>query len=245
MISVMLDYDGAYKVRWPESDRDIIALGQAYVAYETARPPEDQVPAPALATVQATLDAAQAAQAAAQTGEAERAQAAETYRQTLATAKEQLDAVIIRLKAKYLDNLAQLEEWGLDTTTTSRGVSVRKPDSDSAWADFLQAYVTKESSLPAETQLSDPPLAEMEALATTLAASDAARSAGRAQREANVSARSEEAAELLDLLQVAGLVLVATRFNRQVNSELQAWGYDVAARDTQSQGPPTGGGAAG
>ena len=47
--------------------------------------------------------------------ETSRATAAETYRQTLATAKPKLNLALLQLKAKYAANQAQLEGWGLDT----------------------------------------------------------------------------------------------------------------------------------
>jgi hypothetical protein len=227
MYMLKLDSRSPYNVRWPVSDTAILAMGAAYVARETSLPTEQRVSAPPLSMVQLSLTAAQAARSSASAGEADRAAAAETYRQTVATARSRLDLAIMHLKIKYLGNLAQLEQWGLETKPTNKGISVRKPAGNNAWAAFLAAYVAKESSLPVGDQLTDPPLAEMTALAATLQAAEAARNAARNQREAGVQVRSEEVQWLLDLLQVAGAVLVTTQFNGRITNDLQQWGYQV------------------
>jgi hypothetical protein len=53
--------------------------------------------------------------------------------------------------------------------------------------------------------------------------------AGLNQREANIQTHTAEIQRLLDLLQVATIVLVGTRFNGLVTNGLQAWGYQVVA----------------
>ena len=238
MISVKFDVNGAYITRWSHSPQDIIAMGQSYVAWEAGLPQAQRLTAPSLAMMQAALVAAQAEQVTAGNSEATRAAAAELYRQTLVNVKGKLKLAVLRLKNKYFANLAQLEAWGLETVSTPNGVSVRQPRGEAEWAAFLVAYVAKETSLPVAEQLPDPLLAEMTALLATLQQAHADRTAGRNRRETAVQVRSVLAAQLLMLLQTAAIVLVATRYNGEVSSELQQWGFDVVHRPPANHNTP-------
>lgn len=229
MIMVKMDSGGSYHLRWPKSQSEIIALGAAYVAYESSLPGNKQLAEPSLADVQAMLAAAQAEHAAANSGETARAVAAENYRQTFLTAKTKLNAVLLQLKVRNLSNLALLEGWGLDTVTGFNGVSVRKPRSDREWVDFLASYVAKETSLDAAARITDPPLTEMTALNDALQAADAERKAGRDQRETAVESRMVMTKKLLTMLQAAAFTFVVARYEGVVTNGLQKWGYDVVA----------------
>lgn len=237
MITVRLDYNGAYQLIWPKRNGDILALGQAYIAQETGLPAAERVPAPSLADVELAYTAVHNAHTTARSGEMTRASAAEIYRQTIAIARANLELAISQLKINHYTNQANLEQWGLDTVAKSRGVAVRQPRTDNGWAALLAAYVRQESSLPPANQLTNPPLAEMTALLDSLQTAHAARTNGRNQREANVQTRMTEVQRLLDLLQTAAIVLVATRYNGRVTNALQTWGYQVIAarppRDAQ------------
>jgi len=236
MFSLKLDTNGAYQIRWPARQAEIIALGAAYVAYESSLPTIKQVLAPGLTLIEGSLAAAQAEQATAGSGETSRATAAETYRQTLATAKTRLNLALLQLKAKYAVNQAQLEGWGLDTVAAATGVTVRKPRTEREWVSFLSSYVAQETSLDVANRLTTPPLAEMTALNTALQAADQARKAGKNQREAAVQTRTAVANRLLDLLQAAALIIVVTQFEGIVTNDLQHWGFQVVARTTPGNG---------
>ena len=235
MISVRLDNNGAYRVRWPSPSREleIIHLGVAYVAYESGLPAVEQLTAPSLALMVSTLAAAQAQQATAGTGEASRAIAAETYRQALSAARPKLNLALLHLKAKYAANQAQLEGWGLDTVVGATGISVRKPRTELEWMHFLARYVAQETSLDAANRLTEPTLAEMTALNTALQNAAAARRTGRNQREAAVQTRTAITNRLLDLLQGAAMVIVLTQFEGVVTNALQQWGFEVVARPSK------------
>ncbi|HRQ38335.1 MAG TPA: hypothetical protein PLD25_10510 [Chloroflexota bacterium] len=237
MISIRIDVNGAQHVQWPKKPANILALGQAYVTYEASLPVGQQLAAPSLAVMQAANTAAQTAQAAADTGENARALAAETYRQTMTTAKRQLEIALGRLKGNHITNLAALQQWGLDTVSTSTGVSVRKPRTDPQWEAFLNAYVSKETSLPANEQITDPSLSEMTQLRDDVQAARAARTSGKNQREFNVLTRTAETQRLLDLLQTAAVNMVVLRHNGVVSNALQSWGYVVTAV-TPTPAPP-------
>ncbi len=236
MITVRLDASGDYRVRWPSRQNEIIALGVAYVAYESSLPVIKQMALPSLTLVQDTVAAAQAEHIAAGSGEAARAAAAETYRQTMITVKTKLDAALLQLRARNISNQAFLEGWGIDTVISSTGISVRKPRTEREWVSFLSSYVAKETSLDAPSRLTDPPLAEMTALNTTLQAADVARKAGKDQREAAIEIRMVVANRLLDILQAAALMIVVTQYDGVVTNGLQKWGYEVLARTTPTNG---------
>lgn len=229
MITFRVDVNGAYQVQWPKKPAAILALGQAYVTHESSLPVGQQLALPTLAMIQAAHTAAQTAQSSADSGEIARASAAETYRQSLVTAKQRLDVALARLKLNQAGNLADLEQWGVDTVANDGGVTVRKPRTNAQWETFLNTYVNKETSLPANEQLTDPSLAEMTALRTTMQNAKAARTSGRNQREEHTQTRTAEAQRLLDLLQTAAVNLVVTRYNGVVTNALQAWGFVVTA----------------
>lgn len=230
MISVRLDENGEFVVRWPRVPVEILRLGRAYVAREQSLPVEERLCAPPLALIEEVLAAAQAEHASARHSEAARAVAAEHLRQTLNQARRQLNVALLQLKAKHVGNLALLEAWGVDTVAVNGRVVVRKPRNDLQWMKFLAAYVRQEQSLEPAQQLSLPPLAEMAALHEALDAAAHARTRGRSQRKAAVETRNAAANHLLDLLQAAAVVLVMTRGNGAVTNELEQWGFLVVAR---------------
>ena len=117
---------------------------------------------------------------------------------------------------------------------TNSNLSVRSV-ARSSWylprlAKNLSNYVAQESSLPEEQRISDPPLEQMAALAERVRAGREARTSGQTQREVGVEERSAAVTRLLDLLQIAAVVLVGTRYDGRVTNDLQQWGYTVVAR---------------
>lgn len=230
MITIRLDVDGEVEVRWPNRDRQTVALGEAYVQRESGLPAAERLPYPLLSDVQAALAAVKAGAETAGGGEQARAQAAEAYRQAMEAARPLLEKAILRLKGQYADNLAELEAWGLHTKVGARGVIVLKPKTDKAWYDFLQRYVAQEQRVAEAKRISDPPLAEMLALAQRAEQSHAARTEKRTEREIGVQGRSKAGRRLLDMLQLAALALTVGRYEGRVTNDLQQWGYTVVAR---------------
>ena len=244
MLNIKLDTKSDLSVKWPLHDPNILALGAAYVAYESSLTAPQQLKDIPLVMMQTALTNAQTAATSAGGGEAARAIAAETLRQKYATAQPLLEIAIHQLKAKYYANLAQLENWGLETVASGKGVTVRKPRTQSAWITFLKAYVTKEAALPLVDQLTIPALATLQPLNTAIQTALVARETGRNTREVNVLGRSAAAQRLLDLLQVACAILVAVKTNGVVTNDLQNWGYLVEAKKPAAPPeiePPAGG----
>ena len=112
----------------------------------------------------------------------------------------------------------------------------RKPSSQRQRLAFLQAYVAKEASLPPEEQISDPPLATMQAHLATLQASLTERTSGQDQREMHVAVRNTAVSHLLDLLKLAAMVRVGITFGGVLTNELQLWGFTVTGRVSNGNG---------
>jgi hypothetical protein len=223
MLTFKLDTTSSLSVRWPRTYRAIVQLGETYTAYEGGLAAEVQLKDVPLALIQTALTEAQS-------GESGRAAAGETVRQTYDMVRPLLDKAIMRLKANHFDNLAQLEQWGLDTAVVKGKVSVRKPTSQGQWLDFLQAYVAKEASLPPEQQISDPALATMQSYLDTMQASLTDRTSGQDQREIHIQARNTAVDRLLTLLKLAAAIRVGITYNGLVTNDLQLWGFEVNGR---------------
>jgi hypothetical protein len=230
VLSIQNNSSGAFRIRWPKTDAEIIALGEAFIAYESGLSALQQLKDISLTDIQAAHTSALASVSEAGTGEAARAIASETLRQKVELAKFHLDFAISHLKVKYRANLAQLELWGLETVTGPSGIKIRRPRTQSEWLAFLWAYVPRESGLPVADQLPLPPLAELQALKTDIQAALIAREEGRTTREVSVQGRSASTKELDELLRIACVLIVKARFNGQVTNELQRWGFLVQAR---------------
>lgn len=227
MISVRLDYNGKYDVRWPRTDMQILELGRAYLEQEALQAAEVHVLMPSTARIQALYDAAVIGATTGESGEVERAAAAQSYEQQLREAIDLLRQAILSLKAKYRKQLAQLEAWGLKTRQNGTSIIVNSPRSDADWRAFLLKYVAQEESLEASQRIMDPPLESLQPLAKRLPEELNKRDESTTQRRSGIYQRSESAAELLDVLQVAVLVLVSERFGGKVQPELEDWGLTV------------------
>lgn len=236
MLTLKLDPTSTFAVRWPTSYRSVIALAEAYIAYEGSLAPTEQLHDVPLSAVQAALDEAKAAVNAARSGERGRASAGEIVRQTYEALKPLIDKAVAQLKAKHFDHLALLEEWGLDTVVRQGKVQVRKPASQSQRLEFVEAYIAREASLPPEEQISDPPLATIQAHLSTIQTSMAQRTSGRDQREMNVQMRNTAVSRLLDLLKVAAAIRVAMLHGGLVTNDLQPWGFQVVGWVTIGNG---------
>jgi hypothetical protein len=241
MLSIKLDANGEFEVRWPQGDDGVVTLATNYIAYESSLPEEQRLPLPALTLVQQKLAQAQAAIDSANRGEADRAAAAEQLRQTLEQARALLTIAVLSLRARYASNLAQLEHWGLQTRTTARGITVRKPDNDSGLIAFMATYIVREQSLSSEERISEPPLASIVTAANTIEQSLTTRRNGTAQRTIGIEVRTAATARLLDLLELAAYALVVTRYDGNVMTALASWGFEVNARTTRSATPPANG----
>lgn len=229
MLTLRFDGSGLYQVQWPKKSSEILELGRLYVEYELKQSPAAQLVLPSLAMVQTSLQAAKESHELAGRGEANRAQSAGVYRQTLNALKSKLEIALLQLKANQMDNLAALQQWGLKTVVKGKKIVVYKPQGPLEWEQFAEAYVRREESSPPAGQLATPPLAEVKSLWNALKQSKETRNEGRNSREIGVQTRSVEINRLLDLLQLAAAGLVITRFYGQVTNELQLWGFKVTA----------------
>jgi hypothetical protein len=236
--TMKFDPQGNLELNWPSSDLEIIELGTAFVTYEEAQPVAQQLKDLPVVFFSALVKQAQDSAAQASAGEASRAQAAEAVRQAMEQARPLLDKVILHLKSRQANNLAGLEQWGLTTNATARGVSVIKPKNETEWRAFLLSYTEKEATLPVADQITDPPLSQLQALAETVRQNRADRMEQTTRRTRNVAARTSASQKLLDALQAAAAVLIVTRFGGQLTRDLQAWGYRIVAKTAKATATP-------
>jgi hypothetical protein len=237
-VSMKFDVQSDLELRWTLNDAETIQLGEAFLAHESALPELQQLKDLPPGFFVPLISRAKTAAAEASAGEAQRAQAAEAVRQAMEQAQPLLDKVILHLKSRHANNLAELEQWGLKTKPGARGVSVTKPNNDSARRDFLLAYVTKEATLPPAQQIADPPLSELQALAETVQQNRADRTEQANRRLLNVANRTAASQHLLDALQAAAAILIVKCFNGQVTRDLQAWGFNLVAKNGGNETPP-------
>jgi hypothetical protein len=235
--TMKFDVQSALELRWAATDESIVKHGQTFLAFEESRPASEQLKDLSPAFFTALVDTAREAATEAGLGETERARVAELVRQADEQLRPLADKLILRLKNRHADNLAELESYGLQTKVGARGVSVIKPKNHIARRVFCLAYVERETSLPAAQQITDPPLSQMTALAAILRDNQAVRTTQTNRRQISVATRSAASQTLLDALQAAAAVLIVTRFGGQVTFDLQQWGYDVVAKTAPAPKP--------
>ena len=235
MIGARFCIDSDLEVRWPRYDEDILALCQTFVDWEGKQPAGQQLKDISYTSISARLTPVLAAVAASREAEVNRTAAAETFKAAYDEARTLLDKCILHLSSKYADDLAQVGRWGLETKVGPRGLKVVKPADQAGWIKFMNSYVAHEQALPAIEQMTAPPLGHLITLSKTINAQRQARDAGVASRRTNIRTRAAGARELLELLQVACLTLIYTRFGGQISPDLANWGYTVVNKPSAAQ----------
>lgn len=231
MLRVQFDSTGTMSVRFPQRKQTArtYALGAAFVQKEESVDPAERCPF--YADVAALVSELAQFVGGQQTGEAQRAVASEEVKRLEEEARAYVKQIRAMLQATYFDTPEKAAEWGFDVQQTSPGaVSIRLPRARAGLLALLDAYLGKEESLPAEEQLSRPPLADVQAVHASLSQTLGQRQEGQAQRETNVAQRNETVRRLLDVLQAACVYLVAKNFDYAVSPELQDWGFEIVAK---------------
>jgi hypothetical protein len=237
MISARFCVDSDLEVRWPATDEDILTLCQTFVAWEGKQPPAQQLKDISATSISARLAPVLAAMGSARTAEVNRTAAAETFKAAYTEARTLLDKCIVHLSSKYVDDLAQVGLWGLETKVGPRGLRVIKPTDQAGWIKFLNGYVAREQALPEAQQIANLPLSRLVVLAKTINNGLITREAGVTSRRTNVRTRVVGAQELLELLQVACITLIYTRFGGQILPDLANWGYTVVGKQPAAPAP--------
>lgn len=228
--TMKFDAQSELELRWATTDEAIIKHGATFLAFEEQRPASEQLKDLSPTFFTRLVDGAREAANEAGLGEAERARAAERVRQADEQLRPLMEKVILRLKNRHADNLAELEAHGLKTKAGARGVTVTKPKNTADWRAFCLAYVDSESALPAASQITDPPLSQLTAIAQVLRDNQAARTTQTTRRQISVATRTAAAQTLLDALQAAAAVLIVTRLGGQITYALRDWGYEVVGK---------------
>ena len=228
MFTLKYDAQGAYQVVPPEDDAGIVELGTRYVNYEQA----SQLPVgePSLELIRAAVKEATLGLSAAQIEEFKRSESATAYHNAMTTAMPLLLEAFEQLKWKYRANLGKLERWGLDAKIgTQSKVLVGKPKKELEWANFLLAYTAQEQLMPPTDQINPPDLNQLIELANVVKANKQARDEAVNQRKIGVQKRTESAQRLFDLLQAACAILIVTRYQGRVATDLGVWGFNIQA----------------
>lgn len=239
MISVRLDNNSSFAVRWPTTDDGIIALGDAWITYESSLSLLQQRKDLTLALMETKRDAAKAARASAQSGEAARTITTGEYRALMTTIRMHLERALTFLKYQHADNLLLLENHGWNVRHTARGgLTVRMPETDADLLKLLETYVAYESTLGAGAQIADPSLATMQGLLVDVQDMAQNRRSSKVTRTTHVQARSTAAQELLEMLQANALVITLLEFGGRVDPGLANWGYTVVATQAKPEETP-------
>lgn len=239
MTSISIRSSDDLKMDWPHVDDKIIKLAQAFLSYEASLPDAERMNAASTAVMQSLLTEAESMAAEVSRHKFERGVAATDYSQQLEMARDKLEQIIQQLKTRYWNNLSWLEGWGLRTKTNRWDkITVRQPRSDLAWDAFLNAYVTRESSLPEAERISNPSLAEMTALRDTVAASYAAREASTQARKESVERRNQVVERLNQLLRACAAILITTHFDGRLTRQLGRWGFTLVERQPSATADP-------
>ena len=226
-------------ISYPKNDDEILLNGAAFVKYEMSLPSEQRLKDISAELISDILEPARAAAQMAKASEAARAIAAEKFTQSYMQTKELLDKkVIVHLKSRLVDHLAEAEQWGLRTKVGPHGVSIVKPRSQSEWINFAVTYVAQEASQLPANRIADPPFEQMQTLATDLQRYQQTRDNEKLQRRSGVQTRTQESQRLLDLLQTAADTLILIRFDGHLCPDLEHWGFTVTAHPSKAADTP-------
>ena len=229
MLAVQLNHSGSFAIQWPRTHDGVIAQAEIWVAYESARSAALQRKEPWLTVIESQLAAAKTARDLAQSGEAARTTSSEAYRTALHTARTLLEKALAFLKFKHGDNLTELEHRGWNVRHAKRGgFTVKMPTKDADLIRLLEIYVTYEATL-GPAQVTDPPLATLQALLVDIKDLAQNRGSSRTQRSDNIFVRGSAVSKLKDYLQGAAVAICLFEFDGEVRPAMANWGYTVVA----------------
>ena len=237
MIGARFCVDSDLEVRWPATDEDILTQCQTFVAWEGQQPAPQQLKDISATSISARLAPVLAAMETARTAEVNRTAAAETFKAAYTEARTLLDKCIVHLSSQYIDDLAQVGLWGLETKAGPRGLRVIKPTDQAGWIKFMNSYVAREQTQPGLQPIANSSPSRLAVLAKTINERLQAREAGVTSRRTNVRSRVAGAQELLELLQAACITLIYTRFGGQISPDLANWGYTVVGKPPAAPAP--------
>lgn len=238
MLSIRIVGSNSYSILWPRTDDGFITLGEAWVLFESARSAALQRKDPWLTVIETQLTAAKTARDLAQSGEAARTTSSEAYRTALHTARTLLEKALAFLKFKHGDNLTELEHRGWNVRHAKRGgFTVKMPTKDADLIRLLEIYVTYEATV-GPAQVTDPPLATLQALLVDIKDLAQNRGSSRTQRSDNIFVRGSAVSKLKDYLQGAAVAICLFEFEGEVRPAMANWGYTVVAVTPPEGEPP-------
>jgi hypothetical protein len=238
MIGARFCINSDLEIRWASSDDEIVQHARAFVNQEGQQTVEQQLKDITHAIVNARLAPVQSAVEAARSAEVNRTSAADRFKTAYADIVPLLDKAIVQLCAVYIDDLAQVGAYGLQVKNGPRSLKVLKPNGQAEWIKFANRYVEIQGAISDQQRIKNPPFDHVLELIGFINEGLATRNTEQTARRTNVRARVTGAQELLELLQVAGITLIYTRFGGQISPELANWGYTVASKPVAAQAKP-------
>lgn len=248
MFALHFNQNSPYQVTLPRLARkqDIITLAQAFTRREAALAARDRTPV--YEAMAAILTEAEAAQLAAFASENARKEASESVKELDRAAQKTARQVRDLLAYRFAESPVLAQQWGLTVHQTGRSAGrILLPANRNERLAFLDAYIRKESSQPAEAQFSNPDLSEVTALRDNLKAQLLARQEASQQRKQSNARLTALCEDLRSELRRGLGYLVVVRYDGELDRELEQWGFRITARTPDHSGdlPPEEEGAAG
>ena len=228
MLTVRLDVNSSYSVRWPSSRRspEIIKLGQAFVAFDGSLPLDEQ--SPFLPDLTELLGQALPVTTGRISSETERTIAAERVKRLEDQAHEIAQQVKAVFGVVFAKTPEEGERWGLMINQATRNILLPRNREEKML--FLDTYVTAEEKRAQEERFSSIDFDEVRRVRDELKANLDIRKMGRIKRVAGTAQRNMLAEPILFRLQMAAAYLLARRFDYKLTPELGKWGFKVVER---------------
>ncbi|MCB0193430.1 MAG: hypothetical protein KDJ65_15895 [Anaerolineae bacterium] len=228
MVRVQYDTNSDYSLYFPHpQERDaIVKLGEAFVAYERSRPPEQRTPYFPL--VVDVLQQVEANRHIIQDSRSKRAIASESIKQLDRRLADCTRQIWLAVGAACKDATAEAVNWGLSFNQTTQNIIL--PQGRANRLTLLKQYIAYETSRDEALRFMKPDLAEAIRIRDSLEAYQKQYENGQNSVSIHIADNKILAELLLKHLQSASVHLLAFEFGYKLTRAIQAWGYDVVER---------------
>ena len=216
MVSFKFDQKGAWKIKFPGNDIEIIETARSVVKAEADLP--DTACFPRLNLLRHTLSAAEKVLGVVALDN-ESAVMDETA--AFKRAEDFLQVLIAGLTYFHAHEISRLKEWGLDVVDGKP----QSPSGKEAVTDLLASYVAKEQSLAVDDRLPSPPLAQVAAVSRALVNARARREQEKETKSSRE--RPAEVTELYELLQLVAAFHLVINCEGTVDARLARRGFEI------------------
>ncbi|MFZ1395254.1 MAG: hypothetical protein WAS33_00050 [Candidatus Promineifilaceae bacterium] len=231
MLRIQFNNGSPLRINMPRANQKqaIVALAQAFVAYETTLPEAERTPFTARIAA-AAADAA-AAQGTAVDQEAARKAASEALKRTQRTAKRTLQQIRSLLAGHFAATPEQAQAWGFVVRQTGRSAGqILMPRRRTEMIACLNEYIHTETARPKAERFAQPPLATVVALRDDMVQQQQSRNAARQVRLQENGRSHNFTEQLFEDLRLALGYLMLVNFNGEPNRNLALWGFELVSR---------------